>query len=73
MPAPAVSDADIRQAGLAVTKRAYAIYQERAYEAVLLVAALRGPYHLTEMAGASICDVDPPGVSGAVRVTGFSA
>ena len=34
--------ADIRQAGLAVTKRAYSLYQERGYEAVLLVAALRG-------------------------------
>ena len=49
-----VSEADICQAGLAVSKRAYAIYQERAYEAVLLVAALRGDYHLTELAGASL-------------------
>src|SRR5262245_19669529 len=37
-----VSEADIRQSGLAVTKRAYAIYRERGYEAVLLIAALRG-------------------------------
>jgi transaldolase len=50
----AVSEADIRQAGLAVTKRAYRIYQERGYEAVLLVAALRGDYHLTELAGAEL-------------------
>lgn len=50
----AVTEADIRQAGLAVTKRAYRIYQERGYEAVLLVAALRGPYHLTELAGAEL-------------------
>ena len=49
-----VSEADIRQAGLAVTKRAYQIYQERAYDAVLLVAALRGDYHLTELAGADL-------------------
>jgi len=49
-----VSEADIRQAGLAVAKRAYSIYQERGYEAVLLVAALRGTYHLTELAGASL-------------------
>lgn len=49
-----LSESDIRQAGLAVTKRAYAIYQERAYEAVLLVAALRGDYHLTELAGADL-------------------
>ena len=50
----AVSEADIRQAGLAVTKRAYALYRERNYEAVLLVAALRGDYHLTEIAGADL-------------------
>jgi transaldolase len=50
----AVSEADIRQSGLAVTKRSYAIYQERDYEAVLLVAALRGSYHLTEVAGADL-------------------
>jgi transaldolase len=49
-----VSESDIRQSGLAVTKRAYAIYRERAYEAVLLVAALRGDYHLTELAGAEL-------------------
>jgi transaldolase len=50
----AVSESDIRQAGLAVTKRAYALYRERGYEAVLLVAALRGHYHLTELAGADL-------------------
>jgi transaldolase len=49
-----VSEADIRQAGLAVAKRAYSIYQKRGYEAVLLVAALRGTYHLTELAGAAL-------------------
>ena len=50
----AVSECDIRQAGLAVTKRAYRIYRECRYEAVLLVAALRGDYHLTELAGADL-------------------
>jgi transaldolase len=49
-----VSEADICQAGLAVAKRAYAIYRERRYAATLLVAALRGPYHLTELAGADV-------------------
>jgi transaldolase len=50
----AVHESDIRQAGLAVTKRAYALYQERGYDAVLLVAALRGEYHLTELVGADL-------------------
>jgi transaldolase len=49
-----VSERDICQAGLAVAKRAYAIYRESGYDAVLLVAALRGPYHLTELAGADV-------------------
>jgi transaldolase len=49
-----VSESDIRQAGLAVTKRAYQVYKEQGYTAVLLVAALRGDYHLTELAGADV-------------------
>jgi transaldolase len=49
-----VSEDDIRKAGLAVTKRAYNMYKERGYDAVLLVAALRGPHHLTELAGADL-------------------
>lgn len=49
-----ISESDIRQSGLAVTKRTYRIYRERAYEAVLLVAALRGAYHLTELTGAEL-------------------
>ena len=50
----AVAESDICQAGIAVAKRAYAIYRERGYEAMLLVAALRGAYHLTELAGADL-------------------
>ena len=50
----AVTESDICQAGLAVTKRAYEIYTSRGYTAVLLVAALRGVYHLTELAGAGL-------------------
>lgn len=49
-----VGENEIVQAGLAVTKKAYALYKERRYESVLLVAALRGTYHLTELAGAEL-------------------
>ena len=57
----AVQESDIRQAGLAATKRACSIYRERRYEAVLLVAALRGAYHMTELAGAElIMSIAPP-------------
>jgi transaldolase len=56
-----ISESDIRQSGLAVSKRAYSIYQQRDYEAVLLVAALRGTYHMTELAGAEIImSIAPP-------------
>ncbi len=50
----AVSAADLQQAGLAVVKRAYAMYKERGYETMLLVAALRGTYHLTELLGGDL-------------------
>ena len=50
----AATESDICQAGLAVSKRAYSIYKKRGYEAVLLVAALRGSYHMSELAGASL-------------------
>ena len=49
-----VTEADIQCAGLAISKRAYQIYQAKQYEAKLLVAALRGNYHMTELAGADI-------------------
>ena len=49
-----VSEGDIRQAGLAVTKRAYSIFVDRGYQAVLLVAALRGTYHMSGLAGAKL-------------------
>jgi len=49
-----VDESDIQQAGVAVTKRAYSMYTERGYEAVLIIAALRGAYHMTELAGAEI-------------------
>ena len=49
-----VSETDIQQAGLAVVKRAYAMYKMEGYSTTLLVAALRGTYHATELAGAEL-------------------
>ncbi|HEY5466875.1 MAG TPA: hypothetical protein VIL27_07590, partial [Clostridia bacterium] len=49
-----VAEQDIIMAGLAVAKRTYAIFRERGYRAVIMPAGLRGPYHLTEMAGARV-------------------
>ena len=58
----AATESDIRFSGLAVVKRAYRIYKERGYQAVLLVAALRGDYHLTELAGADLLMSIAPGI-----------
>ncbi len=44
----------IRQAGLATVKRAYSLFLERGFEALLLVAALRGSYHVEQLTGAKL-------------------
>lgn len=49
-----VSEADIRQAGLATVKRAYSIYKAHGYEATLLIAALRGNHHMLGLTGADM-------------------
>ena len=49
-----ISESDIRQAGLAISKRAYSIYKEEGYPAKLLVAALRGTYHMEGLTGAEL-------------------
>jgi len=49
-----IDEGDIRQAGLAILKKAYSIFQERKYSAKICVAALRGSYHATEIAGADL-------------------
>ena len=65
-----VSESDIAVAGLAVSKRAYQIYQARQYEAVLLVAALRGTYHMTELAGANLIMSIHPSYQASLLVPG---
>jgi transaldolase len=50
----AVGESDIRTAGIAVTRRAYAIFRERRYEAVLMVAAMRGTHHIQAFTGAEL-------------------
>lgn len=49
-----VKEEDIRQAGLAVTKRAYEIFMKQSYEATLIIAALRGTYHAVELTGGDL-------------------
>jgi len=49
-----VAEKDLRMAGLAVVKRALALYRENRFEATLLVAALRGNYHMSALAGGDL-------------------
>jgi transaldolase len=49
-----LSDEEIRWAGLSVVKRAHRLYRERGYDAILLIAALRGTYHMTNLAGGNL-------------------
>jgi transaldolase len=49
-----VGEEEITRAGLAISKRAYQIYREQGYEATLLVAAMRGTYHVTELVGGDL-------------------
>ncbi len=59
----ALSEADLRWAGVAIARQAYAIYRERGYEARLLCASMRlGPtvddetriWHLEQLAGGAL-------------------
>ena len=49
-----IDETDLKVAGLAVVKRAYSIYQQENYEAELIIAAMRGTYHITELAGSKM-------------------
>jgi transaldolase len=44
----------IRHAGIAVVKRTYSLFSERKAETLLLVAALRGSYHVEHLTGARL-------------------
>jgi transaldolase len=49
-----VRPTDIQQAGIAVARRSARIIQEREYDVGLIIAALRGTYHMTELAGGEL-------------------
>lgn len=44
----------IAEAGVAVVKKAYQVFQERGYESRLLVGAMRGAYHISEFIGGDV-------------------
>ena len=58
-------------AGLAVCKRAYRLYQERGYEAILLVGGMRGHYHVTELVGGKLVLTIAPAMQAAILEKGY--
>jgi len=59
-----VKEEDVVQSGLAVAKRAYQLFADRGYEAVIMPAALRGVYHMRELAGAKMVVSTAPKIQG---------
>ena len=49
-----VQESDIRMAGIAVAKRAYKLFRERGYRAIIMPAGMRGAHHVTELSGAKM-------------------
>jgi len=49
-----VTESDITQAGTAAIKRAYKIFNERGYEAILMPAGCRGAYHIKSLSGSNM-------------------
>lgn len=60
----AVSESDIIQAGTAVIKSAYSLFNERGYQAILMPAGMRGAYHLSALAGAAMSMSVAPKIAG---------
>ena len=61
-----VKESDIIQSGTAVIKRAYKLFKERDYKAILMPAGMRGHYHLTTLAGAAMSMSVAPKIAGMV-------
>ena len=59
-----VSESDIIQAGTAAIKRAYTLFNERGYKAILMPAGMRGHYHLSALAGAAMSMSVAPKIAG---------
>jgi transaldolase len=49
-----ISESELRMAGLSVVKHAYQLYRQNGFQAMLLIAALRGNYHMTGLAGGAL-------------------
>lgn len=61
-----IPESTIIQAGIACMKKAYHIFKDRGYASMLMSAAGRGAYHVTELAGANIIMSTAPSIERAV-------
>lgn len=57
-----IPEGDIIQAGTAAIKRAYRIFAQNEYRAILMPAGMRGIYHATALAGADMSMSISPGI-----------
>ncbi len=58
--------------GLAVSKRAYALYEERGLRPVLLIGGMRGHYHVTELVGGRMVLTIAPSMQAAILEKGYT-
>jgi transaldolase len=74
-----VGEADVKLAGLAITKRAYELFRQRKYQTQLLIAALRGVHHMEGLCGGQLVMSIHPGIQkllvapGVPRTSGIDA
>ncbi len=61
------TETDILWAGTAAIKRAYRIFKDRNYACMLMPAAGRGAYHITQLAGADMIMSISPGIAQALE------
>lgn len=66
------SEQAITIGGLAVSKRAYALYRERGYRTMLLIGGMRGHYHVTELAGGRMVLTIAPAMQSAILEKGYT-
>ncbi len=69
--AAAATESDLRQAGLAVVKRALELSRKAGYDTTLIVAALRGPHHMAGLAGGALVMSIHPGIQAQLRTAGL--
>ena len=67
-----IGETEIKNAGLAIVKRAYGEFRKKGFEATLMVAALRGVHHMIGLFGAEIVMSIHPSIQKLLLAPGVS-